>query len=60
MISNIADYDDDVFLVKNPKLKTKDAIAGYEILLICILIGSFVTTIILKDCFRMKISNHFL
>jgi len=31
MISNIADYDDDVFLVKNPKPTTKDAIAGYEI-----------------------------
>jgi len=47
MISNIADYDVDVFLVKNPKPTTKVAIAGYEILLICILIGSFVTTIIL-------------
>jgi len=59
MISNIADYDDDVFLVKNPKPTTKDAITGYEILLICIIIGSFVMPMVVKECFRKKIPNHF-
>ena len=40
-------------------LKQNSCQYGYEILLICIIIGSFVMPMIVKECFRNKISNHF-
>ena len=59
IIPNIDGYNDDVFLMKNPKPTTKDAIAGYNIFLIYILISSIVMTVVVKECFRKKKTHHF-
>jgi len=59
IISNVSTHDYDIFLMKNPKQTTKDAIAGYNILLVSILISSIAMIIVVKECFRKKKSHHF-
>ena len=59
VIPNISIHDNDIFLMKNPKSMVKEVIGGYNIFVICILIGSFVIPLVVKECFRKKRSYQF-
>lgn len=59
LMSNITTHDYDIFLMKNPKRTAKVAIIGYDVFLICILVGAIVITMVANECFRKRRSRHF-
>jgi len=54
IMPNISSHNYDIFLMKNPKSTTKEAIAGYDIFIICILISSIVMIIVVKEGLKKK------